>query len=308
MPNFVVSSLPAYVQDNRDMYLKNFGLIGTATRTRIGVQTGIKYKGHLNYIDIDPTLQSGASCGFTPSGAVTLTQREIEVADIKVNLDVCVKTLVGKYAEYLVRINANAENLPFEAYIMDGLVAEVNKKIEKLIWQGDKTQTSDTDIKWIDGFLTQFAADNDVLTESIALNTSVYDAIAQVYVAMPDYALERGGVIFVAPSAYRSFLMDVVAKNLYHYTGPQDSAPEEFTFPGTNLRVVNTPGLAATSNILVGTFAANLVYGTDMENDNEDIKVFYDEKEETFGIKLNWASGVAYHFPEQIVVGTIATS
>ena len=156
--NFVVSSLPAYVQDNKDIIIKNFALVGTSTRRRIGIQTGIKYKGYLNYLELAPTLQDGKGCGFEAAGTATLSQRTVETAIIKVNMDVCPDSLIGKYAEYLVRINANAQDLPFEQYIMDGIVRELNKKIEKLIWQGDKSQTSDANIKWIDGFLEQFKA------------------------------------------------------------------------------------------------------------------------------------------------------
>ena len=60
---FVVSSLPAYVENNKDLLLKNFGLVGTDTRKRIGIQTGVKKSAYLNYLDINPTLQSGAAMG-----------------------------------------------------------------------------------------------------------------------------------------------------------------------------------------------------------------------------------------------------
>ena len=41
--NFIVTSLPAYVQESRDLLLKNFALVGTATRRRgITLQTGVK--------------------------------------------------------------------------------------------------------------------------------------------------------------------------------------------------------------------------------------------------------------------------
>ena len=46
--NFVVSSLPAYVQDNKDLIIKNFALVGTASRQRFGIQTGIKTSAYLN--------------------------------------------------------------------------------------------------------------------------------------------------------------------------------------------------------------------------------------------------------------------
>ena len=313
--NFVVSGLTAYIEQNKDLLLKNFALVGTDTRKRIGIQTGIKFKEHLHYLELAPTLQSGSECGFSAAGSVTPTERLIECADIKVNMDICPKHLVGKYAEYLVRINANANDLPFEQYIVDGIIAEINKKIEKLIWQGDKSQASNADIKWIDGFLEQFKDEKSYLaaymadSSALAHGTSAYNAIQAVYMAMPEETLERGGIIFVSPALYREFLQDMVAKNYFFYAGPENAAPDEFVFPGTDVKVVKTPGLAGTAlPTLVGTFADNLVYGCDMENDNEDIKIWFSDDDDLWKVKVNWNTGVTYHFPGQVVMATIAAS
>ena len=46
--NFLVSSLPDYVQTNQDLLIKNFALVGTDTRKRIGLQTGVKKDAYLN--------------------------------------------------------------------------------------------------------------------------------------------------------------------------------------------------------------------------------------------------------------------
>ena len=313
--NPVVSSLPAYIQENHDMILRNFALVGTATRSRIGIQTGVKGKAYLNYINIEPTLQDGSDCGFNASGAITLTQRTIETALIKAQDDICPKKLIGKYAEYLVRIAATENDLPFEQYIVDGLVRELNKKIEVLIWQGDKTKTSDANLKWINGFLKQFSTEGSYLAanmtgvNALAHGTSAYNAILAVYMAMPEETLDRGGMIFVSPAIYRSFLQDMVAKNYFHYSGPQDSAPEEFVFPGSDVKVVKTPGLAGTTlPTLVGTFADNLVYGCDMENDEEVIDIWWSQDDRVFKYDVEWNSGVAYHLPNQVVLAEIAAS
>ena len=303
--NFVVESLPAYVQENRDIIIKSFALVGTATRTRIGLQTGIKKSAYLNYLDLNPTLQDGSDCGFNAAGDVVLTQREINTAAITVQDSICPKNLIGKYAEYLVRINATEHDLPFEAYIIRLLVEQVNKRIENLIWKGD-TASADANLKWIDGFLKQMGADNDVIDVAIAQGTTAYAGIKAVYMAMPEETLERGGVIFVAPAIYRSFLQDLVTANLYHYAGPQDADPDEFVLPGSDVRVIKTPGLAGSLNI-VGTFADNLVYGTDGENDNEDIDLWWSQDDRVFKYEILWNSGVAYHFPDQIVLGTFAS-
>ena len=238
--NFLVTSLPAYVQENRDMLIKNFALVGTATRTRIGLQTGIKKSAYINYLDLTAVLQDGSGCGHNPLDEIALSQRTIEVAVIKDDGQICPETLIGKYAEYLVRIRATENDLPFEQYIVDALLREINKKIEFLIWQGDKSQTSDTDKKWIDGLLVQLGADDDCIDVNIASGKSAYEGLLAVYMAMPEEVLERGGMIFVSPAIYRSFLQDMVAINYYHYAGPQNAAPEEFILPGTDVKVVKT--------------------------------------------------------------------
>ena len=306
--NFVVTSLPAYVQDNKDLIIKNFALVGTASRQRFGIQTGIKTSAYLNYLELNPTLQDGKGCGFTALGSATLTQRTITTAIIKVNMDICPDSLLGKYAEYLVRIGANSNELPFEQYIIDGVTTEINKKIEKLIWQGDTTQASNTDLKWLNGILKQLASDSDKVAVSIAANTAIYDAIKAVYLVIPEETLERGAEIYVSPANYRDFLMAMVEKKYFNYSGPQDSAPEEFVFPGTDVKVVKTPGLAGVNDRIVASFPENFVYGCDAEGDLEDVKIWFSDDDDLFKLKVKWNSGIAYRFPNQVTLGTIAGS
>jgi hypothetical protein len=305
--NFVVSSLPTYVQDNKDLIIKNFALVGTASRQRFGLQTGIKTSAYLNYLELNPTLQDGKGCGFSASGTATLTQRTITTAIIKVNMDICPDSLLGKYAEYLVRIGAKSDELPFEQYIIDGITAELNKKIEKLIWQGDTTKTTDTDLKWINGILKQLASDTDKVAVNIAHGTAIYNAIKAVYLAIPEETLERGAEIYISPANYRDFLQAMVEKNYFHYSGPQDAAPEEFVFPGTDVKVVKTPGLAGVNNLIVASFPENFVYGCDAEGDLEEVKIWFSDDDDLFKLKVKWNSGIAYRFPNQVTLGTIAS-
>lgn len=306
--NFVVSSLPDYVQNNKDLIIKNFALVGTASRQRFGLQTGIKTSAYLNYLELAPVLQDGKGCGFSASGTATLTQRTITTAIIKVNMDICPDSLLGKYPEYLVRIGANSDELPFEQYVVDGITAELNKKIEKLIWQGDTTLTTNTDLKWLNGILKQLASDTDKVAVNIAHGTAIYNAIKAVYLAIPEETLERGAEIYISPANYRDFLQAMVEKNYFHYSGPQDAAPEEFVFPGTDVKVVKTPGLAGVNNLIVASFPENFVYGCDAEGDLEEVKIWFSDDDDLFKLKVKWNSGIAYRFPNQVTLGTIADS
>ena len=298
--NFLVTSLPDYVQTNRDILIKSFGLVGTATRSRIGLQTGIKKDAYLNYLDLSAVFQDGSSCAFNPLDEITLSQREINTAVIKDDGQICPETLLGKYAEYLVRINATENDLPFEQFIVETLVKEINKGIEKLIWQGN-TAGSPADL--IDGFLTQFSNDASVIPATLTSVADAYTAVKTVYFAMPEETLEKGGLIFVDPAIFRALVNDLVVLNYYHYD-MGNSFLEEILLPGTDVKVVKTPGLANTLAI-VGTFGENLVYGCDMENDHEDIDLWWSQDDRVFKYQVKWNSGVAYHFPDQVVVGVM---
>lgn len=298
MPNFVVTSLPAYVQDNKDLLIKNFALVGGETRKRISVQTGIKKDEHINYLNLTPTFQSGVGCGFTAQGEATLTQRLIETARFKVNMEFCPDTLIGKYAEYQVSINASEnESLPFEAYIMEALTNEIVKKIETTIWGGVKA----SDL--IDGFLTLAKADSDVV-DVVIEGTSAYADILKVYNAMSEYTLEQGGEIYVSPAKFRAFMQEMVEKNYFHYN-PGNAEPSEFLLPGSNVKVVRTPGLAGKTEV-VGTFAKNMYYGCDLENAAEDIKVWYSDDDDLIKVAAKWNMGVQFAFPGEVVLGATA--
>ena len=151
------------------------------------------------------------------------------------------------------------------------------------------------------------AADSNVVTVSIASGSSAYEGIQSVYMSLTDEAIELGAVIFAAPTIYRAFIQDLISLNYSAYAGPNGTNPDEFLFPGTNVRVVRTPGLAGSLK-LVGTFGDNLVYGCDMENDHEDIDLWWSQDDRVFKYQVKWNSGVAYHFPDQVVVGTFAAA
>lgn len=307
--NFVVSGLTAYIEQSKDLILKNI-VFGRGTRERISIQTGVKYKEHLHIFEVDPVFGDGTDCGFSAAGTATLTERLIEAPSIKVDMEICPRNLIGKYAEYLVRNNANENSLPFEQYLTEQLVDGINRKIETMIWQGDKSQSSDAVKKWIDGFLEiandSVSASTGVVGVSITSGKTAYEGILAVYNSMTENTLEHGGEIYVSPSIFRSFMQDMVALNYYHYN-PGNDEFKEFLLPGTDVKVVRTAGLSGSLKIL-GTYPANLYYGCDMEGDNEDIDLWWSEDNRTYRLQVLWNSGVQIAFLGEAVLGTFAAT
>mgnify|MGYP006872977101 CR=1 FL=1 len=304
-PNYIVENLPDYVKNNEDLLVKDV-VFGASTVKRLVPQTGIKTSAHLNYLDVNVAFQNGNGCGFNPVGTAELSERDIVTGLIKVDMEICPDKLLGKYPEYLVRIpETERASLPFEEWLIRAIIADIQKKLEVAVWQGN-TESEDGNLNRFDGFIKILAGEDAVITEDIDYGTDAYEAIKAVILKLPGYVYDKGDVeVHVSPELYRSFIFDMVEKNYYHYSGPENEAPAEFVFPGTRVKVVLTPGLAGTYKIVAGR-ASNFYYGTDAENNEEKVKVVYDEKEETFFVKARWNSGVQVAFPDEVVVGTIA--
>lgn len=302
--NFVVSGLTAYIEQSRDLLLKNV-LFGKGSRERMTIQPGVKYKEHLHIFDVDPVFGDASDCGFTGAGTATLTERLIEVAALNVDMEICPKNLIGKYAEYEVATRATENPLPFEEYLMQGIIAGINRKIETMIWQGDKTNASSDPVKkWINGIIALANASVSASTGVISVTMTglnAYDGVMAVYNALPEVVLELGAEIFVSPAIFRAFVQSLVNLNLYHYN---PGAPEdEVMIPGTNAKVVLTYGLAGSYSI-IGTYGKNLVYGTDGENDEEVIDAWESKDDRTWKLAVEWKSGVQIAFLDRVAIGT----
>lgn len=311
--NFITTTLPAYVKANEDVIIKNVALRGV-TIERIHVQPGVKGTGQINVIGVNATFGDGSACGWTPNATAELSGRPIKTGIIKVNLGICERTLVGYYAEYLVKISANGgdEPMPFEEYVVNALVADIRAKLEKAIWQGD-TASQLANFNKFDGFIkiagTDVPSANQV---AIAGGTAIYDAVEQIVNAITnetfDKAEELGEsvVINIAPEKYRAFVSALVAKNYFHYNaGDQGELPKFVYFPGTNVKVMNVAGLAGNPHALA-TFDSNLYYGTDLQGNEEEAKVWHSDDADEYRVKVLFNAGVQIAYPDLAFLATFA--
>lgn len=298
-----LSELTAYVQDNRDVIIRNAVLGNGGIRNRMSIQTGIKTKEKLHPFEVNPIFQDGRGCGFSAQGEAKISERELETGIVKVNMEFCPDDLLGKYAEYLVKISATANELPFEQYIIDGVVAAINEGIEKMMFLGDKT-SEDHVLKHIDGLVKILNAEEDVTDVAIVAGQTAYQGILSVYMAMPEEVINKGAEVLVSPAIFRAFMQDMVKANLFHYN-PNEGTVDSFILPGTDVVVRKEVGLTGSLNI-IGTYPKNLYYGTDLENATEDVKVWFSDDDDNYKLKVKWNSGVQVAFPQDVVLGEFA--
>ena len=295
MANIDTSALSAYVEE-KSIPLINQVVLGGSIINDLTVQTGVKTKARIHYLSTDPTFQDGSACGFNAAGTAALTEREIETGLIKINYEFCNNELLGKYSEYLVRIAAGAEDLGFERELIDSIIANIQKKLEKMIFQGNKDNSD-----MFNG-LIKVAKDAGVSEDVLTKSDGAYANIKQVYMSLPEEAIDKGATIYVSPATYREFTQELVAKNLFHYSGPIDAYPTEIVFPGTDVKVKKTAGLAGTDYIFAGV-SKDWFYGCDMEGANEEIKVWYSNDQDVVRMKVLFNAGIQVAFPNEVKIG-----
>lgn len=291
-----VSGLSAYVKENRDEILRKVILEGD-TISKMAKQLGIKTKERLHYFNLDPVFQDGKGCGFSAQGATNLTEKDIEVAPIKINMEWCNDDLLGKFAEYLVRFgaNANAEQLAFEQLIADELVKNINKEMEEAVWQGVKAND------FIDGLLTQAAADANTVKVTLSGN-SLYEKVKAVIMAIPEEILDDA-VVFVSPANFRKLVFELLEMNNFHIA-PEEIEKGEFYFPGTTIAIHKTLGMTGVDDKIYASTWENMVYGTDMMDDKEELRFWFSDDDDLHRLKVKWVSGVSTYFSDYVVLGS----
>lgn len=301
---YTVSALTNYVKTNEDVLIKSVVLGGVKgdTISNLSLQTGIKTKERLNYLDVEPAFQDGTNCGFSASGKTEFTDRELETKQYKVQDQYCDRVLLGKFAEYQVKINAQKEasDLPFEAVLMDEIIGGINAGMEKEVWLGTGTGSS-----LIKGFVTLAASADSASTVAVSIEsgTSVYNAIKKVVMAIPERIIDEA-VVFVSPAIYRAFVQEMVEKNYFHYKNDGNVENMDITFPGTDIKVHKTIGLTGDKKHIYASSYKNMVYGCDLQGDEEKVKVWYDDNSELFKYSIRWNAGVMTYFPDMVVLGT----
>jgi len=295
--SYNVNALPNYVDQNRpDLIAK--AVIGAKSANLFTLLTGVKGPTALNLIGSDVVFGDGSTCGWNEAGTTTLSQAVLTPRPLKVNMSICDKNLLSKWANYLVRVQANKtdRDLPFEQEFLDSVLKEVKAQIEKMIYQGDSASTTAVEF---DGLLKILGAGSPITVTGTGTS---YNYVKQMAAAMPASILDRDDlVILVSMPIYNDFIQDLVSANLYHYN--PGNGENEYMLPGTNIRVIGVNGLNGTTNAIAGSLS-NMFYGINMEDGDEVFDLWYSKDNREFRLAIEFIAGVQVAFDNEIVLGT----
>lgn len=292
MASYNVQALPNYVDQNRpDLIAK--AVMGAKSADLFTLITGVHGPTALNLISSKIVFGDGSTCGWEDQGATALSQAVLTPRALKINMSICDKVLLNKWAGYLVKVQANKldSDLPFEEYFLNDVINNVKAQIETMIYQGDSHNIE------FDGLL-------NILTNPITVTTTgtAYQFVKDIAMAMPAEILDKDDlVILVGMDIYREYIQDLVNANLYHYN--PGNGDNEYVLPGTNIRVIGVNGLIGTKKG-IGASLSNLFYGINMEDGDEIFDLWYSKDNREFRLAIEFVAGVQVAFQDEVVLGT----
>jgi hypothetical protein len=318
-PSPLTSGLQAYIEE------QNFPLIAKAltsspTMALAQKQVGVKGKSAINLADIDINFQDGSGCAWNEDGDITLTQRFIDPAKLKLQMEFCPKELEAVYLRTQLPSGAHYETIPFEEFFANYLVEKIAAELEKMIWKSNAT-TGTGNYQFFDGFREAILGGSYIDANTVAFGSGValttaltannmVEAVQRVYEAAADAVIENDdAVVFVGADKFRALAIAIqnglgtswvtAGGQLQGYQTEMGSL--SMVFPGTNLKIQATSGLSAINDVYLAR-TSNMYVGMDLEEDASRIESWYSQDDRKFKIAVELTVGAQVAFPDQISV------
>jgi len=287
----------------------------TIAQGGIEVKQNVKFKEVLKRQKLS-SLVADASCDFTPTGTVALTERILQPKELQVNLEVCKDDFQSDWEAVQMGFSAH-DNLPpkLSDFMIARIAAKVAEKTEQDIWAGDSGNSGE-----FDGFTTELAADANLPTAQEISGTTidasnVIDELGKVVDAIPSALYGREDLFIYIPQnvarayvrALGGFAADGLGANGVGGRGTLWYNGGDLAFDGVRLFVAN--GLS--DNVMIATTRDNLYFGTGLLQDHNEVKLLdmadLDGSQNVRFI-MRYTAGVQYANIEDIVTYGISNS
>jgi len=268
----------------------------TLDKGGVTIKPNVKYKQVMQKLAVGDVI-ANASCDFTATSSVTLTERYLQPEDFQVNLELCKKDFESDWLS-LEQGFSSFDELPrsFAEYLIGHVAAKVAAKMEVNIWNG-----ADANAGEFDGFVALAAADADVIdvTGSAITASNVIAELGDVVDAIPSTIYGSEDLhIYISQADARSYVRAQAAlgyKDLYHV------GQTAMDFEGVKLFVAN--GL--NSGQMVAAEKSNLMFGTGLLNDMNEVKLIDladIDGSQNVRVVMRFSAGVNYAIGSEIVL------
>jgi hypothetical protein len=271
-------------------------LLANESMQYVTVKENIDYKAVVKKL-VDTVSFAAATCDFTPTGTVTITERILTLEKFQVQRNLCINDFVTDWSAN------DAQNGRLSPELLqsmtDNILGGISAKNEVVMWTGVNATAGE-----YAGFITLMEADADVIDVAtpVAITTAnVFSKIQEVIDAAPD-AVKRSTekpLLYVGQDVWEKYIFANAAAGNGWYTYAGGAVPA--TFMGL-YDIAVCPGMSA--NTMVLAQKSNLWFGTNLTSDWNSVttKDMTEFGEENVRFSVKFFAGVQYGFGNEIVL------
>lgn len=273
----------------------------TLDKGGITVKPNVKFKQVMQKLAVGDVI-ADASCDFTATSTVTLTERYLQPEDFQVNLELCKKDFESDWLS-IEQGFSSFDELPksFAEYLIGHVAAKVAAKTETNIWNGAAASAGE-----FDGLVALADADADVIDVAHTGATDASNIISRlgdVVDAIPSTIYGNEGLaIYISQADARSYVRAQAAlgyKDLYHV------GQTAMDFEGVKLFVAN--GL--NSGQIIAAEKDNLFFGTGLQSDMNEVKLIDladIDGSQNVRVVMRFSAGVNFAIGSEIVLAQVS--
>jgi hypothetical protein len=276
----------------------------------VSILPNVAFKQVMQKVATD-NIVANATCDFTTSGTVTLTERVLTTEEFQVNIELCKLDLAQSWQSAEMGYSA-FKTLPksFADFLIAHVAAKVAAKIETTIWGGTNATAGE-----FDGFKTLMLADATVIdvaspeTGSNLNAGNVIDQIGNLVDVIPASLYGNEGLrIYVSQKIAKLYVRALggfgasgLGANGTNAQGTQWYTNGSLTYDGIPIFMAN--GLGADN--MIATTVDNLYFGCGLLNDNSLVKTIDMadiDGSNNVRIILRYNAGIQYGIGSDIVL------
>jgi len=278
----------------------------TLDKGLVEIKPNVKFKEVIKKVATGD-LVANASCDFSASSSLTLTERILQPEEFQVNLQLCKKDFRSDWEAVQMGYSVY-DNLPasFSDFLIGHIAAKVAQKTEQTIWGGVNATAGE-----FDGFVTLMTADGDVndVTGTTVTAANVIEELGKVADAIPNALYGKEDLtIYVPQNVARAYVRALggfgtsgLGANGMDNKGTMWYGQGDLFFDG--IRVAMVSGLA--SNKMVAAQSSNLYFGTGLLSDHNEVKLLDMgdlDGSQNVRVIMRYTAGVQYGIGSDIVL------
>jgi hypothetical protein len=286
----------------------------TLNESAIGIKPNVKYKEVIKKVDTSGLI-ANATCDFTDTGSVTLTERILQPEEFQVNVELCKKDFRSDWEAIQMGVGAFDQLPPkFADFLIAHVAGKVAEKTEQNIWGGVNATAGE-----FDGFSVLMAADSDVNdaangSETSFTSSNIVSLLENTLDAVPSTVYGREDLtIYVPTIAYKAYIRSLGgfgasglgAAGVNAQGSQWYSNGNALSFDG--VKIQHAPGMPA-DHIIAGE-ASNLYFGTGLLSDHNEVKVIDMadlDGSQNVRVIMRFTAGVQYGIGSDLVLLTLA--